>query len=236
MRIAVLSDIHGNQIALEAVLCDLKSQPCYDQLVVAGDLCLGGPRPGEVLQILRDLHCPVIHGNGDWDLVTQTREISEKRRSSLRWVNEQIGQDGIDYLAKLPFSHRVINPDGRDLLIVHANPANLKDALFPNADDETLTRLLGDLDENVGALAFGHLHIAYTRRWHGILLVDVGSCGIPRDEDIRASYGILSWQDNQWQAEIRRVPYNVQSTLKQIKSSGMPNSEKRIKVLQEARY
>ena len=88
----------------------------------------------------------------------------------------------------------------------------------------------------MGALAFGHLHIAYTRRWRHLLLADVASCGLPRDEDLRAAYGILSWQQNQWEAEIRRVPYDVQAVVKQIKRSGMPNAEKRIKILLEARY
>ena len=166
----------------------------------------------------------------------QAPEKGEKKRSAIGWTREQIGEAGIAYLAGLPFSYRVSNPAGCDLLIVHANPLNLEDALFPNAEDEELERLLGGLDERVGALAFGHLHIAYARRWRGILLVDVASCGAPRDEDRRAAYGILTWQDDRWEAEIRRVDYDLQAVIKQIKSSGMPNAEKRIKLLQEAHY
>ena len=96
--------------------------------------------------------------------------------------------------------------------------------------------MLGDLEPTVGALAFGHLHIAYTRRWRHLLLADVASCGLPRDEGLRAAYGILTWQDNTWEAEIRRVVYDVKAVLKQIKTSGIPNPEKRIKLLTEARY
>ncbi len=236
MRIAVLSDIHGNQLALEAVLRDLEGQERCDQLIVAGDLCLNGPRPREVLQMVQDLHCPVIQGNTDLEMVTQAPEKGEKKRSVVSWTREQIGQSGIEYLAGLPFSYRVSNPVERDLLIVHANPLNLEDAIFPNADDEALESLLSGLDERVGALAFGHLHIAYTRYWRGLLLADVASCGVPRDEDLRAAYGILTWQESQWEAEIRRVPYDVQAVAKQIKTCGMPNAEKRSKVLLEARY
>ena len=236
MRIAILSDIHGNQLALEAVLRDLEGQPRCDQLVIAGDLCLNGPCPREVLQTVQGLHCPVIQGNVDLEVVTQAPEKGEKKRNTVGWTREQIGQSGIEYLASLPFSYRVDNPGGRDLLVVHANPRNLEDALFPNADDETLEALLGGLEARVGALAFGHLHIAYIRRWRELLLVDVASCGTPRDEDLRAAYGILTWQEGAWSAEIRRVPYDVQAVLKQIRNSGMPNAEKRIKVLLEARY
>jgi predicted phosphodiesterase len=236
MRIAIISDIHGNQLALEAALQDLANQPSIDQLVIAGDLCLNGPCPREVLTTVQELHCPVLQGNVDAEVVTAAPNKGEKKRSTAAWTREQIGQAGIDYLASLPASYRVPNPGGSDLLVVHANPLNLEDAIFPNASDGTLEHLLGGLDAGIGALAFGHLHIAYTRYWRGILLVDVGSCGIPRDEDLRAAYGILSWQDNSWEAEIRRVDYDVRAVVKQIKASGMPNAEKRIKTLLEARY
>lgn len=236
MRIAVISDIHGNQLALEAVLRDLEGQPRCDQVVIAGDLCLNGPCPREVLRSVQNLHCPVIQGNVDLEMVTQAPEKGAKKRNTVGWAREQIGQKGIDYLTNLPFSYRVSNPSGPDLHVVHANPLNLEDALFPNANDETLERLLGGLDARIGALAFGHLHIAYTRRWRNLLLADVASCGLPRDEDLRAAYGILSWQQDQWEAEIRRVPYDVQAVVKQIKHCGMPHAEKRIKILLEAHY
>ncbi|HJT58227.1 MAG TPA: metallophosphoesterase family protein [Ktedonobacteraceae bacterium] len=236
MRIAIISDIHGNQLALEAVLQDLANQPSIDQTVIAGDLCLNGPCPREVLAIVQELHCPVLQGNVDVEVVTAAPNKSEKKRSTAAWTREQIGHAGIEYLASLPTSYHVPNPDGSDLLVVHANPLNLEDAIFPNASDSTLEQLLGGLDADIGALAFGHLHIAYTRHWKRFLLVDVGSCGIPRDEDLRAAYGILSWQNNKWEAEIRRVEYDVRAVVKQIKTCGMPNVEKRIKTLLEARY
>lgn len=239
MRVAVISDIHGNQVALEAVLRDLAEQGPVDHLVIAGDLCLNGPCPREVVETVRGLNCPVIMGNVDMEVVSAAPDKGEKKRSTAAWTREQIGQPGINYLAALPFSHCIANPGGSDLLIVHANPLNLEDALFPNASDSTLEYFLSGLDGNVGAVAFGHLHIAYTRRWRHLLLADVGSCGIPRDEDLRAAYGILSWQDAEngcWEAEIRRVVYDVQVVVKQIKSSGMPNVEKRVKTLLEARY
>ncbi|HET8852656.1 MAG TPA: metallophosphoesterase family protein, partial [Ktedonobacteraceae bacterium] len=157
MRIAVISDIHGNQIALEAVLQDLAQQPEVDQLVIAGDLCLNGPCPRQVLETVQGLHCPVIQGNVDLEVVTHATEKSERKRSTVGWTREQIGQAGIDYLASLPFSYCVANPSGSDLLIVHANPLNLEDAIFPNASDSELERFMSELDSRIGVLAFGHL-------------------------------------------------------------------------------
>ena len=236
MRIAVISDIHGNQLALEAVLADLSHQSAVDHVVIAGDLCLNGPCPRQILEMVQELHCPVIQGNVDLEVVNEALGKGEKKRTTVGWTREQIGQTGIDYLASLPFSHLVANPGGSNLLIVHANPLNLEDAIFPNAPDSELERLLGKMEPAVGALAFGHLHIAYTRRWRHLLLADVGSCGVPRDEDLRASYAILTWQDDTWQAEIRRVVYDVNAVVKQLKTCGIPNAEKRIKILTEAKY
>jgi putative phosphoesterase len=238
MRVAVISDIHGNQVALEAVLADLARQPAVDHLVIAGDLCLQGPCPQQVLETVQRLDCPVIQGNVDTEVANGAHDKGAGKRTTVGWTREQIGQAGIDYLASLPFSHRIANDSGSDLLIVHANPRNQEDAIFPNATDSTLENLLGTLDPSVGALAFGHLHIAYTRSWRRILLVDVASCGLPRDEDHRAAYGILTWNERNstWEAEIRRVVYDVQTVVKQIKTCGMPNPEKRVKILLEARY
>jgi len=235
MRVAIISDIHGNQLAFEAVLRDLAEQPGIDQTIIAGDLCLNGPRPRQALEMVQELRCPVIQGNVDAEVANGAPDKGAKKRTTVSWTREEIGQVGIAYLAGLPFSHRIAGPED-DLLIVHANPLNLDDAIFPNAPDGDLERLLGGLDEGIGALAFGHLHIAYTRRWRQLLLADVASCGLPRDEDLRAAYGILTWQDSTWQAEIRRVAYDVEAMVKQIKTCGMPNADKRVKTLLEARY
>ncbi len=236
MRIAILSDIHGNKIALDAVLQDLASKPIVDQIVIAGDLCLNGPCPRQVLDIIQELRCPVIQGNVDMDVVSVTAKKNAKKHTTIQWTREQIRQEGIDYLASLPTSYLVTNPEGSDLLVVHANPLNLEDGIFPTTPDDTLEHLLGGLKPTIGALAFGHYHVAYTRHWHHLLLCDVGSCGLPRDGDPRASYAILTWQDTLWQAEICRVEYDVNAVVQQLKNSGIPSVKKRIKILIKAKY
>jgi putative phosphoesterase len=236
MRIAIISDIHGNQIALDAVLHDLAQQPAIQQIIVAGDLCLNGPCPREVLDTVQSLQCPVIQGNVDTDVIQQTSKKGPKKQSIIAWTREQIGAPGIEYLTTLPFSHLVNNPTGTDLLVVHANPSNQEEAIFPSTPDSKLEHFLADVPSTVGALAFGHYHVAYARRWKHLLLVDTGSVGLPRDGDIRASYAILTWQDNIWQVEHRRITYDQQAVVKQLKHCGMPNIEKRIKVLTEAKY
>jgi putative phosphoesterase len=236
MRIAVISDIHGNQVALEAVLRDLDRQPDIAQIVIAGDLCLNGPRPREVLSIIRALGCPVIQGNVDADVAREDTLKRPKKQDTVGWTREQIGEDGIAYLASLPFYHLVVNTEGTDLLVVHANPLNQDEAIYSTTPDSQLEVLLGNLAPTIGVVAFGHYHVAYQRRWRHLLLVDTGSCGLPRDGDIRAAYAILSSQNNTWRAEHRRVAYDVNATVKQLKQCGIPYVEKRIKVLLAATY
>ena len=235
MRVAILSDIHGNQIALNSVLQDLSEQAPVDSIVIAGDLCLNGPCPRQVLDTIQGLQCPVIQGNVDVDVVTIAPK-STKKRNIIEWTRQQIGQAGIDYLASLPKEHLVANPAGSDLLVVHANPLDQQQAIFPEAPESMLEHLLGQLPPTIGAIAFGHLHITYTRRWRHLFMVDVGSCGLPRDQNQHAAYAILSWQDNTWQAEHRRVAYDLESVVQQLRTCGMPHAEKRIKVLSEASY
>ena len=236
MRTAIISDIHGNQVALEAVLQDLKQQSRIDQVIVAGDLCLNGPRPRETLHTIQALNCPVIQGNVDLQVVTGAPEAGLKKRDTIALTLEQIGVEGIDYLAALPFSHLVSTPYGSDLLVVHANPLNQEDAIFPTSPDSKLEHLLGKLEPTIGALAFGHLHIAYTRHWKHLLLVDAGSCGLPRDDNQRAAYAILTCENNIWHVEHRRVEYDIKAVAKDLKACGIPHAEKRIRILTAATY
>ena len=238
MRIAVMSDIHGFSIALETVLADIDATGPYDEIVVAGDLCAVGPDPAGVLATLRPREFTVLVGNTDADVVETAR--TGERIGELRYVQERIGPEGIDYLATLPFARRITPPGGSspddDLLVVHANPHNLLDKLDPNASDRALREVIGDA--RFRALAFGHIHICYTRELDGRLLVDVSAVGNPKDGDLRCKYGVLAWDESarRWSAEIRKLDYPLAETEAQILASDLPNPEKVFKKLLKASY
>lgn len=238
MRVAILSDIHGNVLALEAVLADLAAQGEADAVIIAGDLCLDGPRPREVLDLLRSLGYPVVQGNTDRDLVRPTRESADDWHGEhFLWVREQIGPAGLEYLDSLPFSHRVADPTGETaLLVVHANPRDLDTHLRPLAPEETIRPLLADLSPEITALAFGHLHIPYTRRVGGVLLADIASVGLPKDGDRRAGYGLFTWQGDGWAVEQRRVEYPVDEVVAQLRAIDAPGTQELIRQLLRARY
>jgi predicted phosphodiesterase len=238
MRVAVLSDIHGFNLALEAVLADLEGQGPFDEVVVAGDISTVGPAPAAVITLLREKGFTVVHGNGDQEVVAAAREGGGSEEDE--YVIEQIGPSGVEYLAGLPFSRRITPPGGRspddDLLVVHANPHNLTVKLDPMLSDGALKEIIDET--RAAAIAFGHIHICYVREVDGMLLVDVSAVGNPKDGDLRCKYGILTWDETgrAWRAELRKIEYPLEATADQILSSGLPEPEKVLKRLMKASY
>jgi predicted phosphodiesterase len=238
MRIAVMADIHGYNLALATVLGDIEVQGPFDEVLVAGDLVEGGPGPAEVLQMLQDGAFTVLRGNTDRDVVMGADEGWDD--SGLRYVLDRIGDDGVAYLASLPFSQRITPPGGAplddDLLVVHANPHDLERPILPSLSEREVNELLGST--RAAAISFGHRHVAYVRQLERALLIDVSAVGNPKDRDLRCKYGIITWDESTrvWTAEIRRLPYPLEETVEQILASDLPNPEKTRKKLEKASY
>jgi predicted phosphodiesterase len=235
LKIAVISDVHGFSLALTAVLADIANEPGIDRVIAAGDFCEAGPDPRGAIAIVRANAIESVRGNTDRDLVNGSRTTAQAK-----WARDQIGQEGVEFLAALPFEIRVSPPGGKpwvdDLLVVHANPFDEDRHVPPDASD----RELGELIETTQAavIAFGHLHIAYRREWHGIQLLDVSSVGNPKDGDLRSKWGLCTWDaaTRHWSTELRYVQYPLEATLAQMRASGMPNWEKAAAKLQRASY
>lgn len=238
MRVAVLSDIHGFDLAFESVLEDLDRSGPFDHIVVAGDLCELGPAPERVIAILQERQLPAVMGNTDLAIVEGFRDGTDD--PELRYAIERLSQAQIDYLAALPFSIRITPPGGKvetdDLLVFHATPYSLIDRLGPELDDVELIDVLGPA--TAGAVAFGHVHICYVRHTPATLFVDVSAVGNSKDGDLRSKYGVLSWsaEDRRWSAEIRSVEYPFDETAAEVRGNNLPNAEKVIKRLKRARY
>jgi predicted phosphodiesterase len=235
LRIAVLSDIHGNLLALDACLADLESQGGADGIIVAGDLCLDGPKPKKVLQRLEELGATCVRGNTDRYLSEDTSKESfdAAEVAQIAWTRREIGERWVSWLKELPFALRV-GDDENQLLIVHANPKTDDEHIWPDADEASLRRLIGK--ERATAIAFGHLHIPFVRMWRGKLLVNVSSAGLPKDGDPRAGYAIFTERDGGWQAKHRRVPFDVKKVATQLADCGIPESAELIATLRRHRY
>lgn len=245
MRIAILSDIHGNAVALDAVLADLAGRGPFQEIIVAGDLAWSGPRPREVVDRVRALGAVAIMGNTDAYFAASSDETPEGKDPGrfelhLSWMREQLGAERESYLRHLPFSHRIAAPGapGNDLLVVHANPRNLEQALMPRASDAELDRLLLEdgAEPSWRALAFGHVHVPYVRTWRGRLLVNVASVGLPMDGDPRAAYAILTWAGGAWHAEHHRVLYRTAIVAHEMRTLGLPRGKHFAERLMTASY
>ena len=194
MRIAIFSDVHGNLTALEAVLDHLAHQPDVDKIVFAGDICLFGPRPSECLNLIHQSEIEFLVGNTDeWlrnpppihhDMDDSQRKNRQNIQDWCSWTIDHFSESNQIHLDELRsiFMRRYSpteNPD-EDLLIVHANPIDLMEVIYPTIDtqlnifgeirqsDEDLEPLLDGVE--AAALAYGHLHIPSIRNWRNLLL------------------------------------------------------------------
>ncbi len=235
MRIAVLSDIHGNLLALDACLSDLAAQGGAQAIIAAGDLCLDGPKPKKVLQRLEEIGAACVRGNTDRYIGEDVSGdgLDATELAQLAWTRRDLGERWRSWLHALPFAMR-IGEDRNQLLIVHANPKTDDEHVWPDADEALLERLIGG--ESASTIAFGHLHLPYVRVWRGKLLVNVASAGLPKDGDPRACYAIFTERDGGWQVKHRRVPFDIKKVATQLADCGIPESGELIATLRRHRY
>jgi predicted phosphodiesterase len=234
VRVAILSDIHGNAVALEACLADLTAAGGADRIVAAGDLCMDGPRPRRVLRRLKEAGANVVRGNTDRMIALGDPALhDDETRDSIMWQRGALGQDWVAWLGAAPLTVAIGNdPDG--LLITHATPARDDEHVWPDASDEQLEAMVAGVTQRT--IAFGHLHVPYVRTWRDRTFVNVASAGLPKDGDPRAHYAILTQQSGGWAVRSRRVAFDVDKVEKQIRKSGMPHDDERIAVLRRHRY
>jgi predicted phosphodiesterase len=233
MRVAIVSDIHGNVRGLDACLADLEEQGGADEIVGAGDFCMDGPRSKEVLERLREIGARCIHGNTDRYIADDPGRYDEETAADIRWQQAQIGDDWVAWLRALPDT-LCLGDAANELLVCHANPLNDEEHVWPDAADEQLERLFGGV--RASAIAFGHLHLPYVRMWRGKLLVDVASAGLPKDGDERVNYAIFTERSGGWEVKLRRVPFDVKKVVRELEASGIPELKKRLKTLKRHRY
>jgi len=221
-------------VGLDACLADLEAQGGADAIVAAGDLCMDGPKPKKVLQRLEEVGAQCLRGNTERYLSDATGETFEDvEDAQIAWTRRELGEQWLETLRDLPFAFR-IGEDDNQLLVVHANPKNDDEHIWPDAEDEALERFIGD--EKATAIAFGHLHLPYVRVWRGKLLVNVASGGLPKDGDPRACYAILTERASGWEAKHRRVAFDVKKVATQLADCGIPGSAELIATLRRHRY
>lgn len=225
MRLAIISDIHGNLPALEAVLADAASRQ-FDRLYCLGDLVGYAPFPNEVTERIRLEQIPTIMGNYDDgvgferdDCGCAYREADEKRRGdqSLAWTKAHVTADNKAFLRTLKPEIR-FEADGRRVLLVHGSPRKINEYLFEDRPVSSFQRLAAS--SNADIIVYGHTHKPYTKVVDDVWFVNVGSVGKPKDGDWRACYAILDTLTRS--AEFVRVEYDLPRVTSAIRASELP--------------
>jgi predicted phosphodiesterase len=225
MRLAVVSDIHGNLTALEAVIADLERRRA-DIVLQGGDLALAGCQPAEVIDRVRELGWPGILGNTD-ELLWRPEEHATQRRRAPKLhdllrvlfddyapvTRELIGDARMQWLRTLPGERRE-----SELTLVHASPGDPWRAPQPNAEDAELLSTYRSCGTNI--VVYGHIHRPYVRRVGELVVANSGSVGSPFDGDPRASYLLV----DDGRPDIVRVEYDVEREVSLLLGSGHPDA------------
>jgi diadenosine tetraphosphatase ApaH/serine/threonine PP2A family protein phosphatase len=229
MRIAILSDLHANLEATEAVLADARERECT-QYVCLGDVVGYNANPHECVEIVQKLECPVVKGNHDEQasLEESSRDFNPLAEMAINWTREQLTQADKEWLRRLPFTRQV-----RDFTIVHATldtperwdyVFNPLDAVPSFTNQHTTVCFFGHThvagafvrDEGVKRVKADQLMIEPTKKY----FINTGSVGQPRDGDWRAAYCIFHTDKNV--VEQRRVKYEVETAMEKIIKAGLP--------------
>jgi len=231
MRIAVVSDIHGNLAAFEAVLADLRDT-APDVIFHGGDLAHGGSSPREIIDRIRDLGWLGVLGNTDEMLFRPEsltefglpKALSDAIAEMGAWTRETIGEERREWLRGLPLQ-QIHAP----LALVHASPSDTWRAPNLDANDEDLQKIYSPLGQPVAVYA--HIHRSYVRAMPELTVVNTGSVNLSYDGDPRPAYLLV--QDTL--PTIRRVDYDVEEEVRALSTCGIPHAEWIIRMLRSAK-
>jgi putative phosphoesterase len=218
VKLAVVADVHGNLAALEAVVADLERER-PDLVVHGGDLVLNGPRPAQVVDVVRELGWPGILGNTDQALWSLPGWLQERGREvfvrAAAATRQLIGPERTAWLGDLPLEWREGN-----LRLVHAVPGDLWRMVQPDASDEELARTYGDLEATLSV--YCHIHKPFVRKMPDLTVANTGSVSLPADGDWRASYLMVE----NGEPALRRVEFDLERELADLRESGYPGSQR----------
>jgi putative phosphoesterase len=236
MRIAFISDIHGNFTALQAVLADINSQN-VDQIVCLGDTVTLGPQPKEVLNKLKELNCVLIQGNHDAALLdpeeAEEFEITEHLIPDLYWCRDRLTQEDLDFVGAFKSTHEIVLPNGVTILCFHGSPDSPTDIIQATTPPELLDKYFDGQKATV--FIGGHSHIQMYRRYGEKLILNSGSVGntfmfayspgnVPRLLPW-AEYTIISQSGNSLDVDLRRVYFDTAELIQLVTQSGLPGAD-----------
>jgi putative phosphoesterase len=208
MRVGVISDIHANRVALEAVLDDM---PDVDEFVCAGDVVGYNPHPADCVAAVREGEIPTVMGNHDRMLAAgRNFRGNHMARAGIEYARRELEDGAIDWLADLPEELTLF--EGR-VKMVHGHPDDPDRYTYP---EEFSPGMLGEED----VVVMGHTHVQHAEQYGEGIVLNPGSVGQPRDSDPRAAYAVVDL--DAFTVDEYRVAYDVEAVQDDIEAAGLP--------------
>jgi putative phosphoesterase len=217
MRLGVIADPHSNLAALQAVL---KQMPKVDEIVCAGDLVGYGAEPNEVIDLINKRRVQAVMGNHDHGAITRdAASFNPLAAKAVLWTADKLSKENVRYLRSLR-EEMSLTLGSKRVHVFHGSPRDhLFEYVFPDLPNRELLELTRNVDADV--IILGHTHMPMQRVIQGKLVINPGGIGQPRDRDPKASYMILTL-DDEVSVKHERVEYDVESTAKKIEAAGLP--------------
>ena len=238
MPLAIISDIHGNLVALDAVLSALDKRGIV-RMVCLGDVAATGPQPREVIARLRALGCPVVMGNtDDWLLHPALEALDDSDAQRIQeidaWCAEQLTAEERTYLAGFQPTISMELEGGARLLAYHGSPRSYNEQILPAFSKDELDAALDGREADL--YLGGHTHMQMLRRHRRSLVLNPGSVGLaidsapPFEGPVRnppwAEYAIIdTGAQGELTVELHRAPFDVETLRQSVSTSGMPHAE-----------
>jgi putative phosphoesterase len=226
-RVAVVTDIHGNLPALEASLARI-DELGVDGVYCGGDLVGYGPWPNEGCRLIEERGIPTIYGNYDYAIGRDLEDCGCAYRDphdralgelSIAWTLEHTSAASKGFMRELPFDLR-FELAGKRVRLVHGSPRKVNEYLFEDKPARTFERIAHGAECDV--LVFGHTHQPWIHTYAGVLFVNCGSVGKPKDGDQRAAFAMLEASDSGVEARIERVEYDADYVAGEVAAAGLP--------------
>jgi putative phosphoesterase len=226
-RVAVITDIHANLPALQAALARIDELE-VDGVYCGGDLVGYGPHPDAVCALIAERAIPTIYGNYDHAIARDledcgcayvTPDDRELGQRSVDWTLAHTGQASKDFMRSMPFDLRFAVGES-SVHLVHGSPRKVNEYLFEDKPARLYERLAAA--EAADVLVFGHTHRPWIREFGGVLFVNCGSVGKPKDGDPRAAFAVLEAHDDRVCARVERVEYDAAAVAREVAAVGLP--------------
>ncbi len=217
-KVAVLSDVHGNLQAVQAIFEDAEKIG-ISQFLNAGDFIGFGANPNEVIEFLQSKNVFSVMGNFDLEVIEKAKGESKEKKIAVQFADNQVTNTCKGYLSTLPKVLR-LKIAGKSVLVTHGSPDSINEHLYSDTSEEKLKKIAEEAKADF--IITGHSHEQYKRDINGVIFLNPGSVGRPSDGNPQTAYAIVKF--NPFSVALKRLNYDVEAAADSMREKGLPES------------